>query len=264
MALIAANSSRIGTVRAFSGTTTVAGGHRRENISPAHTHLNWSAGWHTVSGVTDRSSVPEGARHPVAWKQARKAGGLASRSLINGTADLALAMAAGKNAVAALDGLGAMAPAPLQLVVSAVAAISGSGSINALLAGKLEAAAALAGAGDLDGAIGALAGVFATLDGDGSLSGTMRAIGHMEATVTPFTELSPQSLAAAVWASVIEAGLNAEEAMRLIAAATAGKVSGAAGTTVTIRNAVADDKNRIVATVDSSGNRTAITYDLTD
>ena len=86
----------------------------------------------------------------------------------------------------------------------------------------------------------------------------------MEATVTPFTELSPQSLAAAVWASIIEAGLNAEEAMRLIAAATAGKVSGAAGTTVTIRNAVADDKDRIVATVDSSGNRTAITYDLTD
>jgi hypothetical protein len=51
--------------------------------------------------------------------------------------------------------------------------------------------------------------------------------------------------------------------MRLSAAADAGKLSGAATTTNTIRNAVADDKNRIVATVDSDGNRTAITYDLT-
>lgn len=261
MALLAANSMRIGAVRAYSGLTSVAGVYG--DISPAHTHLNWSAGWHTVSGVTDRSSVPEGARHPVAWKFARKAGALASRSQINGDADIALSMAAGKNAEAALDGIGAMAPSPLQLVVSAVAAISGNGALTGLVAGKLEAAAALAGAGDMDGAIGALAGVFAALDGDGALTGTMRAIGHMDAEVTPFTELSPQSLASAVWASIIESGLTAEEAMRLIAAATAGKVSGAAGTTVTIRNAVADDKDRIVATVDSSGNRTAITYDLT-
>ena len=47
------------------------------------------------------------------------------------------------------------------------------------------------------------------------------------------------------------------------AAANAAKLSGAATTTITIRNAVADSKDRIVATVDSDGNRSAITYDLT-
>lgn len=62
----------------------------------------------------------------------------------------------------------------------------------------------------------------------------------------------------------IEAGLTVRQALRLIGAALAGKISGASGTTVTIRNAVADTKDRIVATVDSDGNRTAITYDLTD
>lgn len=62
----------------------------------------------------------------------------------------------------------------------------------------------------------------------------------------------------------IEAGLTLREAMRLIAAATAGKVSGAEGTNPIFRNAVADSKNRINATVDASGNRTAITYDLSD
>jgi hypothetical protein len=51
--------------------------------------------------------------------------------------------------------------------------------------------------------------------------------------------------------------------LRLIAAANAAKLSGAATTTITIRNAVADSKDRIVATVDSDGNRSAITYDLT-
>lgn len=46
-------------------------------------------------------------------------------------------------------------------------------------------------------------------------------------------------------------------------AATGGKVSGGGTTTITFANAVADDVDRIVATVDSSGNRTAITYELT-
>ncbi len=60
----------------------------------------------------------------------------------------------------------------------------------------------------------------------------------------------------------IETGLTPREALRLNAAALAGKLSGAATTTVTIRNAVADSKNRIVATVDADGNRTAVTTDV--
>lgn len=65
-------------------------------------------------------------------------------------------------------------------------------------------------------------------------------------------------------ADAIEAGLTPRHAMRLSAAADGGKLSGAATATNTIRNAVADTKNRIVASVDADGNRTAITYDLSD
>src|SRR6185503_4550023 len=64
-------------------------------------------------------------------------------------------------------------------------------------------------------------------------------------------------------ADAIETGLTLRQALRLIAAAEAGKVSGMATTTVAIRNAVADSKARITATVDADGNRTAITTDLT-
>jgi hypothetical protein len=60
----------------------------------------------------------------------------------------------------------------------------------------------------------------------------------------------------------IETGLTLRQAHRLEAAAAAGKLSGAATTTVTIRNAVADDTDRIQATVDSDGNRTAVATDV--
>lgn len=64
-------------------------------------------------------------------------------------------------------------------------------------------------------------------------------------------------------ANGIETGLTPRQAWRLETAAAAGKVSGAATTTVVIRNAVADSKARITATVDADGNRSAITTDLT-
>jgi hypothetical protein len=64
-------------------------------------------------------------------------------------------------------------------------------------------------------------------------------------------------------ADSIETGLTLRGAQRLIAAASAGKLSGGATTTITIRNAVADSKARITATVDASGNRSAITEDVT-
>jgi hypothetical protein len=64
-------------------------------------------------------------------------------------------------------------------------------------------------------------------------------------------------------ANAIETGLTPRNALRLGVAADAGKLSGAATTTVVIRNAVADSKDRITATVDGDGNRTAITVDLT-
>lgn len=64
-------------------------------------------------------------------------------------------------------------------------------------------------------------------------------------------------------ANAVETGLTFRQALRLIAAAEAGKLSGAATTTIIIRNAIADSKDRITATVDASGNRSAITVDLT-
>lgn len=64
-------------------------------------------------------------------------------------------------------------------------------------------------------------------------------------------------------ANGIEAGVTPRQAMRLDLAILGAKLSGAGSGTEVFRNAVADSKNRVTATVDTSGNRTAITYDLT-
>ena len=65
---------------------------------------------------------------------------------------------------------------------------------------------------------------------------------------------------AQVWAKEIETGFTAEELLRVMAAALAGKLSGAATTEVTIRD-VTDSKDRIIATVDADGNRTDVVLD---
>ncbi len=62
-------------------------------------------------------------------------------------------------------------------------------------------------------------------------------------------------------ASGVEASITLRQAMRVLLAAAGGKVDGAASTTVHLRDQ-ADTLNRITATVDSSGNRTAVTLNL--
>ena len=60
----------------------------------------------------------------------------------------------------------------------------------------------------------------------------------------------------------VESSVTLRQAMRLILSAAAAKLSGAATTTIAIRN-VGDTKDRITATVDADGNRTAVTLDAT-
>ena len=61
-----------------------------------------------------------------------------------------------------------------------------------------------------------------------------------------------------IWDENMEGTHTAREMLRLFAAALVSKVSGGGTTTITFRD-IDDTKNRIVATVDSNGNRTAVT-----
>lgn len=66
----------------------------------------------------------------------------------------------------------------------------------------------------------------------------------------------------AVWDYAVEGSMTAVQAMRGMFAALCNKLSGAATTTIVVRDA-ADTKARITAVVDGSGNRTSVTTDLT-
>lgn len=96
------------------------------------------------------------------------------------------------------------------------------------------------------GAVGSVTG-----NVGGNVAGSVGTVGGL--TLTGLLDL----------ADSIETGLTVRTALRLIAAVLGGKVSGGGTPTETIRNAVADSKDRVVATVDASGNRSAITLDLT-
>lgn len=71
---------------------------------------------------------------------------------------------------------------------------------------------------------------------------------------------SASSIAAAVWAYVVEGAYTAVQVYRIIASVLAGKSTGGGTTSVAFRD-LADSKNRVSATVDADGNRTATTLD---
>lgn len=91
------------------------------------------------------------------------------------------------------------------------------------------------------------------------------AAGAITATVIATDAIDADALAAdaanEIWDVAVDGATTAKQSMRLANSANAGKLSGAGTTNVLIRD-LADTKNRINATVDASGNRTAVTLDV--
>jgi hypothetical protein len=215
------------------------------------------------------SGVPDGYRDPYWWVMPITAGALAARKNISGDGDLTGSVAGGVNGQATIAGTGTLTGVG-QLIISMAATISGSGTISgAQLQAFLQLAAALSGSGGVAAQLTAIGHLQSALAGTGTVasSSVITALGTLAAQINVTGDvLTTGNVANAILDAVngVEEGLTVRHALRLIAAATAGKISGADTTTITIRNAVVDDKDRIIATVSSEGNRTAITYDLTD
>lgn len=77
------------------------------------------------------------------------------------------------------------------------------------------------------------------------------------------TEQDKLDIADAVWIETLEGPRTAKELLRLLAAVLGGKLSGAGTDTITIRD-LADEQDRVVATVDDKGNRLAVNIIWTD
>jgi len=174
------------------------------------------------------TALPSGSRHPQAWMMPQKPGALASRNAAVASLDGSASGALGKNALAEAS-FSIVGSGVGQLVVSGVAAatISLDASGNVI--------ASLAAAGDASFSVYGSAGVTALAWGAGngtvSLDGALvrYAVGHLQGDVVPYTELSPQALASAVWERAIEAGYTAEQILRGLAAVGMGAATGLDG-----------------------------------
>ena len=237
---------------------------------------------------SELAGIPSGHLAPSSWVLPYKPGAMSSfTSCVVQVSTSTPTLAAGRN----IDGNTTVTitvnPADGQLVVSAVGSTSITFTAAANLAGALSAQGAASFAFTVPNAtLGAIVNAEGSAPITWSLSATPRAIGVLSGDITPFTELSPQSLADAVWSAVantynasgsmgellnsagsaadpllgtVEGSLTLRDVMRLLLAVNAGDATGLESGTMVFKS---QDGNtdRVEATY-SSGARTVTAVD---
>lgn len=242
----------------FTNGTATAGAYA------ANTRANYSNPAVNKSRIiywSSKQSLPDGYKIGDAIFPPLKSGGIASTTNIAGAGALTAEAISAKLADALLSGSGDLS-AGLSVITPGAATIAGTGAVSADVQAVSALTVTITGSGSISADLSAVVPMEAVLSGQASLSPNLTGLGKLEASITPFADLSPQSLAAEIFDNNdIETNFSLREAMRLVLSALAGKVSGAGTSTITIRS-VTDGTNRLVATVDSNGNRSSVTYDV--
>ena len=216
----------------------------------------------TAEGYSAKSGIGSGHLHPSSWMLPQKAGGLSSYGEAAGIASWSGGIAAGRNIAATFAGAATFTGTG-QLVVSGVGSFAGVGAFTGNVTAALGAVGSFAGAASFSGAVTAYGNIVGAFAGVASFEAIRYATGSMAGSFAPAITLEAAGFSSYLLDQEdVETGLTLRQALRLVTAATAGKIAGGGTSTITIRNAVVDGVDRITATVDSSGNRTAITYDL--
>ena len=249
-----------------SGSVRYVGASVSNNAYPYAGHANWgkfNRNAFTAEGWSAKSGFPSGHLHPSSWVMPQKPGGLSAHNNAVGVAVFTGSIAAGRNIAGTFDGLAAFTGTG-QLVVSGVGSFAGVAAFSGNVTAALNATGSFAGEAAFSGTVLAKGNILGTFAGVAEFVAIRYATGSMSGSFAPAITLEAQGFSQYLLDQEdIETGLTFREALRLIAAATAGTLSGGGSSTVTIKSAVDDTKDRITATVDSQGNRTAIVYDLT-
>lgn len=256
MALLAARGRlHTHTCRAWGGNS-VAGIYGLGVTANPHTFVRGSGV--LLNRAFSKASIPEGHNHPAAWKLPQKPGAMSSRF------DALLAVSSTAQGWMGLPGEASASFAVTVADMDGQLIVSGTGtSTLTFTVGDLLLTASLNGSGSASFSfalntptLGAEASLVAsaTFQVTGGL--TPYAIGILAGTTVDLTGVTPAS----IWGYTVEGSFTAVQVQRLIAAALAGKVSGAASNAPVFRD-LSDTKDRIIATTDASGNRTAITLD---
>lgn len=146
-----------------------------------------------------KNSVPWGYTPNYSWTPSQKSGGLASDSFIDGTSTTNIILYGGYGVSASINGYGQISQSVLNLIVSALSVLNGYSTLSSSIVGKIETSSTIVCSGNLTSSIQAFANVVSEIVSTSSVDFNASAIADIGANVTPFTELSPSSLAAAVW-----------------------------------------------------------------
>jgi hypothetical protein len=236
------------------------------------------------------AGVPSGHLAPSSWVLPYKPGAMSSfTNLVVTVTPGALNLAAGVNISGDSTVTITVNPADGQLIVSAV----GSTSITFNLAGNLAGALSASGSTSFsitvnNATLGAIVDAVGAALVQFSNSATVRATGNLSGDITPFTELSPQNLAAAVWQAlasayntpgsmgellnsagaaadpllgVVEGGLTLRDVLRILLAVNAGDATGLEGSTMVFKSQDGT-VDRVEATY-TSGSRNVTSVDPT-
>jgi len=151
-----------------------------------------------------------------------------------------------------------------QIGARVVSMANDSVTAAAIQDGAIDAATFAAGA--IDATAIATDAIDADALADNAITSGTFAAGAITAAAIATGAIDADALAAdaidEIWDEVVDGSYTGRQALRAFMSALAAKVSGMGTTTVTFRD-TGDSKNRITATVDASGNRSAITLDLT-
>jgi hypothetical protein len=236
------------------------------------------------------AGVPSGHLAPSSWVLPYKPGAMSSFTqcvvtVTPGTLNLAAGVNISGDSTVTIT----VNPADGQLIVSAV----GSTSITFNLAGDLAGALSASGNADItftvnNATLGAIVDAIGAALVQVSASANIRATGNLSGDITPFTELSPQSLSAAVWEAlasayntpgsmgellnsagaaadpllgVVEGGLTLRDVLRILLAVNAGDATGLEGSTMVFKSQDGT-VDRVEATY-TSGSRNVTSVDPT-
>jgi hypothetical protein len=236
------------------------------------------------------AGIPSGHLAPSSWVLPYKPGAMSSfTNLVVTVTPGLLNLAAGVNISGDSTVTITVNPADGQLIVSAVGSTSITFNLAANLAGALSASGSTSFSFTVNNAtLGAIVDAVGAALVQFSNSATVRATGNLSGDITPFTELSPQNLAAAVWQAlasayntpgsmgellnsagaaadpllgVVEGGLTLRDVLRILLAVNAGDATGLEGSTMVFKSQDGT-VDRVEATY-TSGSRNVTSVDPT-
>lgn len=181
--------------------------------------------WDKKAGVP-AGYASAGLRNSASWLPPLKAGAVAAR--LNTVFGASATVVAGRSFAASAD-------AAFSADAEPRGTISSGGSASATFSASLTVAGTVFGAGSASATFSGVLAPSAIGWASGSASASFSAsaqsgaVGWITGAITPFTELSPQNLAAAVGQRIIEAGLTQDDINRLVLAFVAGRATGLEG-----------------------------------